>query len=278
MVKINDLLKSSNINIDDSILIVCKLLNVDKSYVFTYGDSKVSDSVGKDFLNLSRKRELGYPMQYILGTKEFMGIDFYVEEGVLIPRNDTETIVEYIIQYIRDNYKNEYVKLLDIGVGSGAISLSIAYYCKNAFVYGVDISNKALGIAEKNKKIQGIQNVEFMQGDLFNTLKDKDLKEQLHIIVSNPPYIESEIIETLDKEVKDFEPRLALDGGADGLDFYRRITLDSREFLKPKGLLIYEIGYNQGNSVKDILENASFKDVAILKDLSGNDRVVLGFK
>ncbi len=117
-----------------------------------------------------------------------------------------------------------------------------------------------------------------MQGDLFSAMRDKDLKGQLHIIVSNPPYIESETIDTLDSEVKDFEPRLALDGGLDGLDFYRRITLESISFLKKNGLLIYEIGYNQGDSVKNILVEAGFKGTNILKDLSGNDRVVLGFK
>lgn len=278
MVKINNLLKNSKISIDESILILCKLLNVDKSYIFTYGDREVSDSIGKDFLNISDKRQTGYPLQYLLGSKEFMGIDFYLEEGVLIPRNDTETLVEYIIKYIKDNYKDKDVNVLDIGIGSGAISISLAYYCKNAFVYGVDISDKALEIARKNKIIHAIENVEFIQGDLFKAIKDRDLKEQLHIIVSNPPYIESEVIDTLDKGVKDFEPRLALDGGRDGLDFYKRITLESRDFLKSDGLLIYEIGYNQGESVKNILVEAGFRGTNILKDLSGHDRVVLGFK
>lgn len=278
MVKINDLLKKSQIDIHESILILCKLLNVDKTYIFTYGDTEVSVSVGKDFLKLIEKRQSGYPIQYILGEREFMGIDFHVEDGVLIPREDTETLVNYIIKYINDKYSEEKIKVLDLGFGSGAISLSIAYHSKNTKIYGVDISDDAYKVAQKNKNRLGLDNVVFLKGDLFKALENHNIEEKFNIIVSNPPYIETDTIETLDSGVKDFEPRIALDGGTDGLDFYRKITSIAGDYLTSNGLLIYEIGYNQGEKVKALFISNGFRDINILKDLYGNDRVVLGFK
>ncbi len=207
-----------------------------------------------------------------------MGLDFYLEEGVLIPRPDTEILVEYIIDYINKIYKNKRIKVLDLGIGSGAISLSIANYCKDVLVYGVDISDTAIKVANINKNRFRLSNVNFYKGDLFKAIELLDLEKEFQIIVSNPPYIASKEIETLDITVKDFEPRGALDGGVDGLDFYRKITPESRRYLKDNGLLIYEIGYNQGEEVRDILLDEGFRDVSILKDLQGHTRVVLGIK
>ena len=207
-----------------------------------------------------------------------MGLDFYLEEGVLIPRPDTETLVEYVIEYINTRYKNKNINILDLGIGSGAISLSIAHYCKNAFVHGVDISNAAIKVANVNKERLKLSNVKFYKGDLFKALEEFDLEGKFQIIVSNPPYIASGEIEGLDITVKDFEPRLALDGGVDGLDFYRKITPESKRFLDDNGLLIYEIGYDQGEAVQNILISEGFKETTILKDLQGLDRVVLGIK
>lgn len=275
---INDLLKKSPLNIPESILILCKLLDVDKSYIYTYGDMKVSPSVVDKFLELMEKRLSGYPLQYILGEWEFMGLNFYLEEGVLVPRPDTEILVEYIIEYIKRQYNNIELNILDLGVGSGAISLSIANYCKNAVVYGVDISDIAIKVANTNKDRLNLLNVNFFKGDLFEPLEKKDLKGKLQIIASNPPYISKDGIEKLHTTVKDFEPRLALDGGVDGLDFYRKITPISKEFLVDNGLLIYEIGFDQGEEVKTIMNLEGFKEISILKDLQGLDRVVLGFK
>lgn len=276
MVRINDL-RGKYLDFPlDSILILCKLLNKDKSYIYTYGEEEVSKTVELDFVKLMEKRKSGYPIQYILGEKEFMGLDFYLEKGVLIPRPDTEVLVEYIIEYVKNNYHNIDVKILDIGIGSGAISLSLAYYIRNAFIYGVDISSTAIKVANINKEKFNLRNVSFHKGDLFRAIEDLNLKNGFNVIVSNPPYIPKEEINNLQVEVKDHEPRLALDGGIDGLDFYRRITVDSKEFLAPKGLLIYEIGYDQGESVMNILKQEGFKDIQILKDLQGHDRVVMG--
>ena len=278
MVEINELLRKSNIEIRESILILCKLLNVDRSYIFTYGDREVSDSIGKEFLQLTSKRKSGYPIQYILGEKEFMGIDFFVEDGVLIPREDTEILVNYIINYVEREYDKKNINILDLGFGSGAISISLAYYLKNADVYGIDISDDAYRIANINKSRLGLANIEFFKSDLFGAIEENQMPKKYNIIVSNPPYIESDVIETLDRGVKDFEPRIALDGGYDGLSFYRQITSMADQYLLDDGLLIYEIGYNQGQSVKKMFESSGYRDISILKDLSGNDRVVFGFK
>ena len=274
--EINDLLRKSKNDLLDSILVLCKLLNVDKSYIYTYGEEEVSTDTVDKFLELMEKRSLGYPIQYILGEKEFMGLDFYIEEGVLVPRGDTEVLVEYIINYIEENYGDKKINVLDIGIGSGAISLSIANYCKNTEVLGIDISRTAIKVANINKKRFNLSNVNFYEGDLFQALEGLSMEGKFNIIVSNPPYISKKDIEDLDVQVKDFEPRLALDGGVDGLDFYRRITLESKDFLVEGGLLIYEIGYDQGDLVKEILIKEGFKDVSIIKDLQGHNRVVMG--
>jgi len=278
MVTINNLLKKSQNSPLDSILVLSKLLDVDKSYIFTYGHREVGDNIVDTFIELMNKRAKGYPIQYILGGREFMGLEFHIEEGVLIPRPDTEVLVEKTIEYINKRFSDKFVNVLDLGCGSGAISLSVANYCKNAIVYGVDISSIGIKVANINKNKFGLNNVKFYKGDLFNALEGVDIKDGFQIIVSNPPYIPSNVIEGLQTEVKDFEPRLALDGGMDGLDFYRKITRESKSFLKDKGLLIYEIGYDQGKMVEEILISHDFKNTTILKDLQGLDRVVLGYK
>ena len=168
-----------------------------------------------------------------------MGLDFYVEEGVLIPRPDTEILVEYVLAHIDKVYGQEKIDILDIGIGSGAIGISVAYYRKNAMVYGVDISQRALAVSNINKKRFNLDNVEIFESNLFENI---DRSRRFHIIVSNPPYISKKDIGTLQEEVRNYEPIIALDGGEDGLDFYRRIIPESKDYLHPKGLIIVEIG------------------------------------
>ena len=165
--------------------------------------------------------------------------------------------------------------MLDIGIGSGAIGLSIAYYKKNTFVYGVDISPEALKIASINRDRFKLENVKLLESDLFDKINKE---EKFHIIVSNPPYIPTGDIDKLQEEVKNYEPRIALDGGKEGMAFYRRIIPESREYLEEEGLLIFEIGYDQGKQVEAIMEQEGFKAIKILKDLQGLDRAVLGIK
>lgn len=269
MVSIKELLEDYKPELTEGILILSKLMNVDKSYIYTHIDEKLSEEIVRDFNQMMDKRKSGHPIQYLLGEKEFMGLSFTVGEGVLVPRNDTEVLVEYLIDHIGNQKK----KVLDIGFGSGTIGLSLAYYCKEIELTGVDISEDAIRIANKNREKFGLENVKLLKGDLFQPIGE----DNFHIIVSNPPYIPEWEIEKLEIQVRDHEPRIALDGGEDGLDFYRKITKDSKNHLISNGMLIYEVGYNQGEQVKDILLENGFTDIVILKDLQGYGRVVLGF-
>lgn len=262
-------------SIKESIYILSKVLDKDKSYIYINLDKWVSEEQSKDFLEIIDRRALGEPISYIFNKKEFMGMDFFVEKGVLIPRPETEILVEYIIDYIEESFNGKKINVLDIGIGSGAISLSIARLCKNVEVLGVDISDKAITVSNKNLDRLELKNASFRRSNLFGNIQSY---EKFPIIVSNPPYIKTDIIEGLQKDVKDFEPSLALDGGIDGLSFYKSISSESKEYLLEDGMLIYEIGFDQGNSVKKIMLDEGFKDVEIIKDLQGLDRIVLGFK
>ncbi len=259
----------------EATLLLSKLMKVDKVYIYTHGKDEVPEEIVEEYIKAIEKRSKGYPIQYIIKEKEFMGLDFYIEEGVLIPRPDTEVIVEYILAYIDKNHPNENIKVLDIGIGSGAIGLSVAYYRKNTYVYGVDISPAALKVAGINRDRFKLTNVKLLESNLFERI---DKEEKFHIIASNPPYIPTDSIDSLQEEVKDYEPRIALDGGKEGMDFYERIVPESKEYLQEKGLLIFEIGFDQGRAVEDLMISEGFKDVKILKDLQGLDRAVLGIK
>ena len=251
------------------------LLNVDRIYIYTHGKDSVNKDIQDKFLEIMKLRATGYPIQYILKGKEFMGLNFYIEEGVLIPRPDTEILVEYILNYIDINYGNREIKLLDLGFGSGAIGLSIAYYKRQVQVFGVDNSKIAMKVANINKDKFNLENVKLYNGDLFSNIEDG---EKFHIIASNPPYISTGEIQNLQIEVRDFEPVEALDGGKDGLDFYRKIISNAKSYLEKNGLLIFEIGFEQGQMVKEIFLKEGFKNIEILKDLQGLDRVVCGIK
>ena len=257
----------------EATLLLGKLLNVDKVYIYTHGKEEVSEDIVDKFMEMIEKRAKGYPIQYIINGQEFMGLDFYVEEGVLIPRPDTEILVEYLLRYIDDKYGNNRIEVLDIGIGSGAIGISIAYYRKNAIVYGVDTNDIPLKVANINKNRYNLDNVNIIKSNLFENI-DKDKK--FHIIASNPPYIPKKELDTLQTEVKDFEPIAALYGGEDGLDYYRKIIPESKRHLVKEGLLIFEIGFDQSIQVKNMMKDEGFKNIKILKDLQGLDRVVLG--
>lgn len=212
------------------------------------------------------------PLQYILGEWEFYGLPFKVRENVLIPRPDTEILVEQCIQLMREI---EEPNILDIGSGSGAISIAIANELKSSSVTGVDINEDAIRLANENKVLNKIENVNFMKSDLFEKL-DEDFKYDL--IVSNPPYITKDEYETLMPEVKNFEPKNALTDLGDGLYFYREISKKAEAYLKDTGYLAFEIGYKQAKDVSKILEDNNFAVLSIVKDYGGNDRVVLAKK
>lgn len=218
-----------------------------------------------------KKRCQGIPLQYIIKEQEFMGLAFYVDPDVLIPRQDTETLVEVLIERAK---QKPFHRIIEVGVGSGCISISLAKFLNKVTITGIDISSKALKIAEKNAKTNKVEDyIQWVQGDLLEGYK-KD--EKVDLIVSNPPYITTEDYHALDPDVKDHEPIIALEGGQDGLDFYRRITIQAKEHLVKGGMLAYEIGYNQGQAVMDLLNQQGFIDIEIIKDLTNKDRVVLG--
>lgn len=227
------------------------------------------DKIREMLVLRAKKRK---PLQYILGEWEFYGLPFKVSEGVLIPRADTEILVEQCIQLMREV---EEPNILDIGSGTGAISIAIANELKSSSVTGIDINEKAIELANENKTLNKIENVNFIKSDLFEKI-DKDFKYDL--IVSNPPYISKEEYETLMPEVKNYEPQNALTDLGDGLYFYREISKLAGEYLKGTGYLAYEIGYNQAKDVTKILQNNNFDILSVIKDYGGNDRVVIAKK
>lgn len=227
-------------------------------------DKIAQEETAKKYMQLILKRSCHIPLQHITGQQEFMGYPFLVNQHVLIPRQDTEILVEEVLK------QTEQADVLDMCTGSGCIIVALEKMGKLNRAVGADISEKALEVAKTNG-IRLETNVEWIQSNLF-----EQVTGQYDIIVSNPPYIESKEIDLLMPEVKDHEPLLALDGHADGLYFYQTITRECISYLKENGMLYYEIGYNQGNAVKEILESNGFTNVHIIKDLTGLDRVVYG--
>ncbi len=214
------------------------------------------------------KRE---PLQHILGTQEFMGLEFYVNRHTLIPRQDTETLAELVLA----EHKEKDIKLLDMCTGSGCIAISLAAHGGYVHVEAADISTEALKVAEKNaKNLLSGRTIRFRHSDLFSAFDQ--CADRFDIIVSNPPYIPSDVIEELEPEVRDFEPRSALDGTADGLFFYKKLAEECGRFLNENGSVYFETGHDQGEAVENLLRTHGFKDTKTIKDLAGNDRVVCG--
>ena len=204
-----------------------------------------------------------------------MGLDFFVKEGVLIPRPDTETLVEEIIELCKN--KSEQINILDIGTGSGSITVSLAKYIENSKVMSFDISDIPLEVGKINAINNEVDNkIEFVKSDVFSAIEDTE--KQFDVIVSNPPYIPKKDIETLHTQVKDYEPYNALEGGEDGLDFYRQITKESIDYLKQGGILAYEVGHDQAEDVSEIMKSYGYTKIYKKKDIQGIDRVVIGFK
>lgn len=216
------------------------------------------------------KRASRVPLQQILGSQEFMGLDFFVNEHVLIPRQDTETLVELVLEEQKEKNK----KLLDLCTGSGCIAISLAVKGGYESVTATDLSEEALQVAEKNAR-EHQKTIRFFQGDLFLALPQSEAKT-FDIITSNPPYIPTAVIATLEPEVREHEPMMALDGTEDGLKFYRQIAKEAGAWLKPGGSIYLEIGYDQGEAVSGLLADAGFTNVRVVKDLPGKDRVVCG--
>ena len=261
-------------NLDIEILLSKALGDVDRLYIHLNLHKELTKEQLDSFNKMIQDRLKGRPIAYIVNNREFMGLDFYVEEGVLIPRPDTEPLVEEVIELVKGK---ENLKIVDIGTGSGAITVSLAKYIKDCQVYSLDISDKALSIGLKNAISNEVEDkINFIKSNIFSGIEDKGL--ELDVIVSNPPYIRRADIETLHTQVKDYEPYIALEGGEDGLNFYRDITRESVKYLKDKGILAFEVGHDQAEDVSQILKHNGYTNIYTKKDLQGIDRVVIGFK
>lgn len=236
---------------------------------FILNNRTVTEKETEQIEKIVSRRNSGEPLQYILGETEFMGLKFKVNPSTLIPRQDTELLAQTAIDIIGNNKTS----VLDIGTGSGCVGISIKKLCKNSEVTLLDFSENALETAKGNAILNNTE----CRYLLCDILKETP-QEKFDVIVSNPPYIETETVKTLEGTVKDFEPITALDGGKDGLIFYRRISEISKDILNSNGFIIFEIGYNQGIAVLDILKENGFKDVEVIKDFCDNDRVVKGRK
>lgn len=254
----------------DARLLLEHICGTNRNTLFVYGEREVTAEEEKQYFDVIARRGARVPLQQITGQQEFMGLTFRVNDKVLIPRQDTEILVEEVLKNTHDG-----MQILDMCTGSGCILVSLLYYSNFCEGLGVDISPQALEVAEENAKNlladkEGVS-VRFVQSDLFEAVDGR-----FDIIVSNPPYIRSDVVETLMPEVRDYEPRIALDGKEDGLDFYRRILSDCTKVLKKGGMLFFEIGYDQAEAVKGMMEQSGFIGVMVMKDFGGLDRVVYG--
>ena len=257
----------------DARLLLEFITGCDRTRLLTDPDTPVSDKDAKAYETVLSKRANHIPLQQLTGSCCFMGIDFAVSDKVLIPRQDSECLVEEAMRYVTDGSD-----ILDMCTGSGCLLLSLMHYKNNCRGVGVDISEDALKTAGRNlemlRRDDGLNGGDavFLRGDLYDALSDHDKK--FDYIISNPPYIRSDVISTLMPEVRDHEPHIALDGGDDGLDFYRRIISGAPEHLANYGMIFLEIGFDQGEDVSRILNEAGFRDISVIKDYSGNDRVI----
>ncbi len=267
----------------DARLLLEYVCGTNRNDLLVHGDREVGTEKQRFYEELLTKRGNRIPLQHITGVQEFMGLEFQVNEHVLIPRQDTEILVEETLKHLHDG-----MKVLDMCTGSGCILISLLHYSNDCEGVGADISAEALKVAGRNaEKILGVNNcmnacesaemesdtlkVRFVESNLFENIADK-----FDIIVSNPPYICSDVIETLEPEVRDHEPRGALDGTDDGLFFYRRIVEQGRNYLASGGMLLFEIGYDQGTTVSKLMKDAGFIEIEVVKDYAGLDRVVYG--
>lgn len=309
IMKLQELIQNSkyeldSLNVEDADIklkiLIEYVFKISKEKLILKYKDEINNKKVEEFRKLLKKLENGIPIQYIINNQEFMGLNFYVDEDVLIPQPDTEILVEEVIKYCNELRNNEpedketnkdykeniekepiinkedkninkkTIKILDLCTGSGIIGISIYKYLENVEIYASDISQKALNIAEKNTNLNNAK-INFINSDMFENIHIKDFD----IIVSNPPYIESKVIKSLSKEVQN-EPKLALDGGEDGLKFYRSILENANDYLRKNGAIFLEIGYDQKEKIEEILKSYKiYKETKCIKDFGGNNRVII---
>lgn len=252
----------------DARLLLEFVCHTDRNTLLAHGDMEVTPEQEETYVNYIAKRAEHIPLQHLTGEQEFMGLPFLVNKHVLIPRQDTEILVEEAMRHLHDG-----MEILDMCTGSGCILLSLLHYSNRCTGVGVDISEEALAVARQNAErvLEGEASVLFVHSDLFEKL---DQNRKFDLLVSNPPYIPTQVIGTLMPEVREHEPVAALDGSDDGLYFYRRISKEAKRYLYRGAHVLYEIGCDQGQSVSEILRAEGYREIEVIQDFAGLDRVV----
>jgi len=253
-------------------VLLAHVLFVDHTHLLTRSDEHITALQYEDYLKLIERRAAGEPLQYITGHQEFYGLDFRVTPAVLIPRPETEFLVERIIKLMDEAMPSPLI--VDVGTGSGCIAITVALNVPRARVIATDLSAAALEVARTNAERHGANGVEFRQGDLLEPLAARHLENSVDVLASNPPYVNEGNAELIQREVRDWEPREALFGGVEGLDFYRRLLVEGLTFVRPGGYMIFEIGYNQLDAITEIIAALEWELVDVVNDLQGIPRTV----
>ncbi len=262
-------------------ILLSYFLKMSRSEICLSYDRELTDIEKTKLENNIQKRIDKVPLQYITKHQEFMGMDFLVEKGVLIPRPETEILVEEAIKKLKNYQYSDNLNIADLGTGTGVIAISIAKFIDNITIYATDISKKSLQVALKNAQNHDCKGkIIFLYGNLFEPFKNKIEKCSLEAIISNPPYIDFNDFKSLPPEVKDNEPKISLFGGVDGLDYYRKIIKKSTQYLKKNGFIALEVGFNQSKLVKELIikEEKFNQNIEIIKDYLGIERVVIAYK
>jgi release factor glutamine methyltransferase len=271
-----DLLRSAGVDQERRTagLLLSHVTGINRTRLLTKSEERIVESDYRDYLALVARRAAGEPLQYLTGHQEFYGLDFVVNSDVLIPRPETEFLVERVIDVVRPSREDSQL-IVDIGTGSGCIAVTLAKHLPRARLIATDAFPGALNVAQENARRHGVRDrIEFLEGDLLAPLAEHALQGAVDVLVSNPPYVDEESCEALQREVRDWEPREALFGGPDGLLFYRRLLADGLEYLKPRGNLIIEIGYGQFDSISNEIDRSQWELADVTPDLQGIPRTL----
>lgn len=255
-------------------ILLCHVLGIDRTYLLTRSEEQIDQAQYREYLALVDRRAAGEPLQYITGHQEFYGLDLTVTPDVLIPRPETEFLVERVIKLVRE-LRNDAPLIVDLGTGSGCIAITLALHLPGAHLIATDSSNAALDIARANAERHGaLDRIDFVEGDLFATLLEHHLEASVDVLASNPPYVAEDGPELIQREVIEWEPHAALFAGADGLDVYRRLFLDAPRYLKPGGYLVVEIGYGQLDAILELISRSGLELADVTHDLQGLPRTL----